>query len=115
MKIALKTAVLALLALPGVAAQEQEYPLPGKNLPEEALAKSQSAGATQARNMVADARRLASQVPINDKRASDKEVSGAFKSKSGHKAQLETEWENIARANYAKARELADKAAGMAR
>ena len=82
---------------------------------EEALAKSQSAGATQARNMVADARRLASQVPINDKRASDKEVSGAFKSKSGLKAQLETEWENIARANYAKARELADKAAGMAR
>ena len=65
--------------------------------------------------MVAEARRLATQVPINDKRASDKEISGAFRSKSGLKAQLETEWENFARANYAKAKELADKAAGMAR
>ena len=39
--------------------------------------------------MVAEARRLATQVPINDKRASEKEVSGAFRSKSGVKAQLE--------------------------
>ncbi len=54
-------------------------------------------------------------MPINDKRASEKEMSGAFRSKSGLKAQLETEWENFARANYAKAKELADKAAGMAR
>ena len=82
---------------------------------EEALGKSKSASAAQGKSMVAEARRLASQVPINDKRASDKEVSGAFKSKSGLKAQLETEWENIARANYAKAKELADKAAAMAR
>ena len=82
---------------------------------EEALAKGKSANATQGKTMIAEARRLASQVPINDKRASDKEVSGAFKSKSGLKAQLETEWENIARANYAKAKELADKAAGLVR
>jgi hypothetical protein len=54
-------------------------------------------------------------VPINDKRASDKEVTGAFKSKSGLKAQLETEWENFARGNFAKAKELADKAAALAR
>ena len=33
-----------------------------------------------------------------------------FKSKSGLKAQLETEWENFAKANYAKAKELAEKA-----
>ena len=82
---------------------------------EETLAKSKSANATQGKSMVAEARRLATQVPINDKRASEKEVSGAFRSKSGLKAQLETEWENFARANYAKAKELADKAAGMAR
>jgi ABC-type Fe3+ transport system substrate-binding protein len=82
---------------------------------EDALGKSKSANAAQGKSMVAEARRLASQAPINDKRASDKEVGGAFKSKSGLKAQLETEWENFARANYAKAKELADKAAGMAR
>jgi hypothetical protein len=82
---------------------------------EEGLAKSRSAHVAQGKPMVAEARRLASQVPISDKRAADKEVSGAFKSKSGFKAQLETEWENIARSNYAKAKELADKAAGMAR
>ncbi|MGH7852900.1 MAG: ABC transporter substrate-binding protein [Candidatus Binatia bacterium] len=82
---------------------------------EEALAKSKSANAGQGKTMVAEARRLATQVPINDKRASDKEVSGAFRSKSGLRAQLETEWENFARANYSKAKELADKAAGMAR
>jgi phosphoglycerate transport regulatory protein PgtC len=82
---------------------------------EEALAKSKSANAAQGKTMVAEARRLATQVPINDKRASDKEVSGAFRSKSGLRAQLETEWENFARANYSKAKELAGKAAGVAR
>jgi len=77
---------------------------------EAVLAKSKSANASQGKSMVAEARKLASQTPINDKRASDKEVTGAFKSKSGLKAQLETEWENFARANYAKAKKLAEKA-----
>ena len=81
---------------------------------EAALVKSKSANAAQGKSMVVEARRLASQAPINDKRASDKEVTGAFKSKSGLKAQLETEWENFARANYAKAKELAVKALAAA-
>lgn len=82
---------------------------------EDSVAKSKSAGAAQARSLLADARKAASQVPIDDKKASDKEVAGAFKSKSGLKAQLETEWENAARANYARATELANKAAALAR
>ena len=82
---------------------------------EETLSKSKSAGAAQGKALTAEARKLASQVPINDKQASDKEVTGAFKSKSGLKAQLETEWETFARSNYAKAKELADKALAMAR
>ena len=85
---------------------------------EEALAKGKSAVITitaQAKSMIADARKLASQVAINDKRASDKEIIGAFKSKSGLKAQLETEWENFARGNYAKAKELAEKATALAK
>jgi len=81
---------------------------------EDALAKSKSAGVAQGKNLVAEARNLAAQVPINDKKASDKEITGAFKSKSGVKAQLETAWENFARANYARAKELADKAVGLA-
>jgi phosphoglycerate transport regulatory protein PgtC len=82
---------------------------------EEAVAKSKSAGGAQAQSLLADARKAASQVPIDDKKVSDKEVAAAFKSKSGLKAQLETEWENAARANYAKATELANKAAALAR
>lgn len=82
---------------------------------EEAMAKGRGQDLSQAQSLVAEARRLASQPPINDKKASDKEVTGAFKAKSGIKAQLETEWESFARANYAKARELANKASSLAR
>jgi ABC-type Fe3+ transport system substrate-binding protein len=82
---------------------------------EEAVAKSKSAGAAEGKKMIAEARRLASQVPINEKKASEKEVVGAFKSKSGLKAQLETEWEKSATANYAKAKELAEKSLALAK
>jgi phosphoglycerate transport regulatory protein PgtC len=82
---------------------------------EEALAKSKSANAAQGKTLIEEARKLASQVPINDKRASDKEVTGAFRSKSGLKAQLETEWETFARTNYDKAKGLAQKANALAR
>jgi phosphoglycerate transport regulatory protein PgtC len=78
---------------------------------EEVLSKSKSANAAQGKSLLMEAKKLASQAPIDDKKASDKEVTGAFKSKSGLKAQLETEWENFARANYTKAKALADKAA----
>lgn len=82
---------------------------------EAALAKSKSAGAGQGRKLIAEARQLASQVPISDQRAIDKEITGAFRSKSGLKAQLETEWENFAKANYTKARALAKKALATAK
>ena len=82
---------------------------------EESLAKAKGKDLAQARNLVAEAKKLAGQVPINEKRASDNEVVGAFRSKSGVKAQLETDWENFAKANYAKAKELADKALALAR
>jgi spermidine/putrescine-binding protein len=82
---------------------------------EEAAAASKGPNVAQARNLIAEARKLASQAPIDEKKASDKEVVAGFRGKSGLKAQMETEWENAARANYAKAKELADKAAGLAR
>ena len=82
---------------------------------EEAISKAKGRDVTQAQGLVAEAKKSASQPPINDKRASDKEVTDAFKSKSGLKAQLETEWEKFASANYAKAKELANKALALAR
>lgn len=82
---------------------------------EEAITKRKGQDLSQAQSLVAEARKLAAQVPINDKRASDKEVTGAFKAKSGLRAQLETEWERFATAHYAKARELANKASSLAR
>ena len=82
---------------------------------EDGLAKSKGANVAQGRNLVAEARKLASLVPIDDKKAGDKEITAAFKSKSGLKAQLETEWENVARGNYARAKETAEKAISLAR
>ena len=82
---------------------------------EEAAAKGKGANLAQARSLIAEARKLASQAPIDEKKAGDKEIGAAFRGKSGLKAQMETEWENAARGNYAKAKELADKAAGVAR
>jgi iron(III) transport system substrate-binding protein len=82
---------------------------------DEAVGKAKGKNVDQARGLVTEAKKLASQVPINDKKASDKEIAGAFKSKSGLKSQLEAEWENFARANYAKAQELANKATSLAR
>jgi ABC-type Fe3+ transport system substrate-binding protein len=82
---------------------------------EESLAKTKSPDAAQVKSLIGEARNLASRVPIDDKKASDKEIASAFKSKSGAKAQLETDWENFARANYTKAKELAEKAATLAR
>lgn len=82
---------------------------------QEAVAKGKGPNLAQAKSLVAEAAKLASQVPINEKRAVDKEVAAAFKSKSGLKAQLETDWENFARANYAKAKEQAEKALALAR
>jgi len=82
---------------------------------EAALAKAKGADLAEAQRLVAEAKKLASQIPINEKKASEKEIGAAFKSKSGLKAQLETEWENFARSSYAKARELADKARALAR
>jgi len=82
---------------------------------EAALAKAKGADLAEAQRLVAEAKKLASQIPIDEKRASDKEISGAFKAKTGLRAQLETDWENFARGNYAKARELATKAISLAR
>jgi len=82
---------------------------------EEAIAKAGGKDTTPAKAMVAEARKLVSTVPMDAKQASDKETNAAFtdKAKADAKSKLETQWDITAKANYAKAKELAEKAAAI--
>jgi len=75
-------------------------------------AKAAGRNITAAAETLAEARRLASAVPIDGKRASDKDTNAAFKGKADVKSRLETEWDSFAKASYARARELAESAPG---
>lgn len=69
-----------------------------------------------AKKMLADARRLASTVPISEKEANDPAIAGSFqKLKKGQKvagrqAEFEEKWDTFAVKNYAEAQALAEKA-----
>lgn len=84
---------------------------------EEAIAKASGKDVTQAKAMVAEARKLATSIPIDAKKAGDKEVNDLFKdkAKADAKSKLETEWDTFAKANYARAKETAEKAAAALR
>ncbi len=81
---------------------------------ERKLGKSAS---PEARKLLAEARRLASSVPITEKEASDPSIAGAFRAlkkgekPAGRQAEFEEKWDAFAVKNYAEARALADKAA----
>jgi len=62
-----------------------------------------------------EARALASKVPLDEKRVGDKAVNEAFKGKGDLKSRLEAEWDTAAKANYIRAKELAEKAVAAAR
>jgi ABC-type Fe3+ transport system substrate-binding protein len=82
-----------------------------------ALTRARAAGRNvdAAAASLEEARRLASAVPIDARRASDREVNEAFKSKPDVKSRLETDWDSAAKINYARARELAEGAAARVR
>ncbi|MBI5167796.1 MAG: extracellular solute-binding protein [candidate division NC10 bacterium] len=84
---------------------------------EEAIGKARAAGkdVSAAMKAVGEARKLATTVPIDGKRAADKELNKAFKEKPDVKSRLETEWDSFAKANYAKAKELAERALAAVR
>lgn len=69
---------------------------------------------TRAAALLAEARALASAVPIDDKKA-DRALNDAFKSKPEVKAKHEADWDTFAKANYARARGLAEQALTAAR
>jgi ABC-type glycerol-3-phosphate transport system substrate-binding protein len=84
---------------------------------EEAVAKASGKDVTQAKAMLADARRLVTSIPVDAMRASDKETNAAFtdKAKADVKSKLETEWDTFAKANYGKAKEAAEAAVAALR
>lgn len=81
---------------------------------EAAVAKSNSA---EGKRLIAEARKLATSVPITEKEASDPAIAGAFQEKrpdrpvAARQAEFEERWDAFARQNYAQAKTLADNAA----
>jgi len=90
------------------AIQEAEAALAEKNNPEAA-------------KLVEEARRLVNEVPIDAETASNPEFNSVFKKKrktadtevTGRQAEMEQQWDTMVKANYAKAKELAEKAQSM--
>lgn len=84
---------------------------------ETALAKAKASGksAAEAEKALAEARRLATAMPVDAARASDREVNAAFKDKPEVKAKLETDWDNFAKTNYTQARARAERAVAALR
>ena len=104
---------------------------PGRALPGElraAVEAIQGAEAALAGNandeaaqMIAEAKALVNEVPVDAAKASDPDFNAIFKKKrkkadtkvEGRQAEIEQEWDAMVKANYAKAKELADKARSM--
>lgn len=74
-------------------------------------------GSADAKKMIADARKLASSVPIAEKEAGDKAIAGSFRElkkgekPAGRQAEFEEKWDSYAVKSYAEAKALAEKAA----
>ena len=77
----------------------------------------QLASAPEALRLIAEARKLASAVPITEKEAADKSIAGSFRTVkkgekvAGRQAEFEERWDSFASKNYAEAKALAEKAA----
>ena len=75
----------------------------------------------QALDLITEARKLASALPLSEKEASDPAIAGAFQEvkkdqpTAGRQAEFEAKWDAFAQKNYAEAKALADKAAGLVR
>jgi len=71
--------------------------------------------------LLQQARALIDQVPVDEARAMDPQFAGIFKKKrkkktdkvSGRQAEVEQAWDTLVKANYAKAKALAEQAMGM--
>ena len=86
-----------------------------------AEAKLSGKSNSAAQKLIDDARALVTKVPITAAQAGEKGFNGIFKKKrkkattkvTGRQAEVEQKWDTEIKANYAKAKELAEKAASM--
>jgi phosphoglycerate transport regulatory protein PgtC len=82
----------------------------------DAEAKLGAGAGSEARRLIAEARKLAGSVPISEKEASDPAIAGSFQAlkpgakPAGRQAELESRWDAAAVKAYADAKALADKA-----
>jgi ABC-type Fe3+ transport system substrate-binding protein len=74
-------------------------------------------GSAEAKRLLAEARKLATAVPVSEKEASDPAIAGAFQAvkagakAAGRQAEFEARWDEFASKNYAEAKALAERAA----
>ena len=84
-------------------------------------AEAKQKGNAAAMKLIAEARALIAKLPINEAKASEKDFNKIFKKKrkkasvkvTGRQAEFEQAWDTEVKANYAKAKALAEKAASM--
>ncbi|HHN67677.1 MAG TPA: extracellular solute-binding protein [Thermopetrobacter sp.] len=77
----------------------------------------------EAQKLLDEARALVAKLPIDEAKSLDPAFAAIFKKKrkkatdkvTGRQAEVEQQWDAMVKANYAKAKELAEKAAAMAR
>jgi len=88
---------------------------------QDAETKAMGKNNADANALITQARALVAEVPIDAAKASEKEFNAIFKKKrkkadtkvSGRQAEIEQEWDAMVKANYAKAKSLAEKASSM--
>ncbi len=88
---------------------------------QDAEAKAMGKSNADAEKMIEEARSLVAMVPINATTASEKDFNAVFKKKrkkattkvTGRQAEVEQEWDEMVKANYERAKSLAEKAASM--
>ena len=87
----------------------------------DAKAKAKGKSNADAAKLIAEAEALVAKMPVTEAEAGAKEFNAIFKKKrkkadtkvTGRQAEIEQQWDDMVKANYAKAKELAEKAAAM--
>ncbi|MGE0611396.1 MAG: extracellular solute-binding protein [Hyphomicrobiales bacterium] len=88
---------------------------------QDAEAKLKDKPNAEAKKLLEEARSLVAAMPVTAEKASDKEFNSIFKAKrrkaedkvEGRQAEMEQDWDNQIKSNYARAKELAGKAAAL--
>jgi ABC-type Fe3+ transport system substrate-binding protein len=88
---------------------------------QDAEAKAAGKGNAEAARLIAEARGLVAKTPITEAQSLDKDFADIFKKKrkkatdkvTGRQAEVEAEWDNMVKDNYAKAKALAEQAESL--